>query len=245
MSLQRPTNDFRQVLVLLSPKFECPFDEFVYCLRRNMFGAENIPDQLIAFIATWLVISADPVKQDQVKAVRASSYTDWEGDIFPLDTVLLNNEEYWMSGEDTMPEGKGEEYIEFQLAPDMWNSRKLTAISLKIPENTTNHPLLVYDFRVDYQDCYGTWIQGGQVYTLGPGGHLSSRGLPFAEPAPGSIQRFAFEDPIYAKKIRLVCISNRVSFDRMMVDFMMYESEHAVVWLTSIASVLVSYVKFD
>lgn len=98
----------------------------------------RLPGEISHRIVDYLVVEG--VQHEQVQVIGCSS-TDGS---HPLPTCLSPDEDtWWISAANTMPEGKGHEYVEFRLHPS--TLCRLTCVSIKIPPLPAG-PLSVRDF---------------------------------------------------------------------------------------------------
>jgi hypothetical protein len=180
---------------LIAKEMSCSYDELIRLIRRLpvvLQGDQSLPNELIHKIGHYFVVN--PVQHKQVTAVRASSTVGR----FPLGAVLEDDDAtWWISAMGSMPQGKGAEYIEFQLSPVV---RRLTAVSIKIPPLPVG-PLSVRTFRIAIPDDSvsqptTTWTNATDELIV--------------ENKTG-YQRFELSPGIDARSIRIVCTMNQIS----------------------------------
>jgi hypothetical protein len=186
---------------LIAKEMNCSYDhliQLIRCLPVVQQGDQSLPDELIHKIGHYFVVN--PVQHHQVTAVRASSTVGR----FPLRAVLDEDDAtWWISANGSMPQGKGAEYMEFQLSPVV---RRLSAVSIKIPPLPVG-PLSVRTFRISIpgnsvsqqqqqETSTTTWIHATDELTV--------------ENKTG-YQRFELALGIDARSIRIVCTMNQIS----------------------------------
>lgn len=178
---------------LIAKEMNCSYDDLIGLIRRLPVvqqGDQSLPNELIHNIGHYFVVN--PVQHKQVTAIAASSTVGR----FPLGAVLEDNDAtWWISAMGSMPQGKGTEYMEFQLSPVV---TRLSAVSIKIPPLPVG-PLSVRTFRVAIPDVSvspTTWINATDELTV--------------ENKTG-YQRFELSLGIDARSIRIVCTTNQIS----------------------------------
>jgi hypothetical protein len=177
---------------LIAKEMNCSYDDLIGLIRRLPVvqqGDQSLPNELIHNIGHYFVVN--PVQHKQVTAIAASSTVGR----FPLGAVLEDNDAtWWISAMGSMPQGKGTEYMEFQLSPVV---TRLSAVSIKIPPLPVG-PLSVRTFRVAIPDSVSptTWINATDELTV--------------ENKTG-YQRFELSLGIDARLIRIVCTTNQIS----------------------------------
>ena len=177
----------------------CSYDDLIRLIRRLPVvqqGDQSLPNELIHNIGRYFVVN--PVQHNQVTAAAAASSTVGR---FPLAAALEDNDAtWWISAMGSMPQGKGTEYMEFQLSPVV---TRLSAVSIKIPPLPLG-PLSVRTFRIAIPDDSvssqmtptTTWINATDELTV--------------ENKTG-YQRFELSLGIDARSIRIVCTTNQIS----------------------------------
>jgi hypothetical protein len=157
-----------------------------FAAARSEF--KHLPEEICSNVASFLTVQR--CVPSDIEAVAASSMDS----LFKLEGCLVDDEEsWWLSGEGTMPRGRGEAYVEVRLAKD--NSlRRIQSVSMSIPPLPAG-PLSVREFRVDVSSEQGVWVQLPFVFQV-----ENVRGM----------QRFSIGN-VDARSIRVVCLSNQIS----------------------------------
>ena len=125
----------------------------------TLTAANLLPIDLAKDSASFLQV--ETIDISEVSVTRASST---RGD-FPLSSVLGNDDgTWWISAEGSMKNGRGEEFIEFNLSPD-GTARRCSYIGISIPP-LPQGPLSVRRFRVDWSYDGQEWITGCRRYTM-------------------------------------------------------------------------------
>jgi hypothetical protein len=172
------------------------YNEMLALLETLDFGSKGnsvgsvLPPDLAKQVLQFLVIQR--VDSDMVEVVGCSSHDK----VHPLAACLSDDETtWWISGENTMPRGRGFEYVELSVGPKL---RRLTAVSLKIPP-LPQGPLSVREFRIESPmetiDGETEWIAVSPVFTV------DNR---------TGFQRFLLPNPADVETVRLVCLSNQI-----------------------------------
>lgn len=150
-------------------------------------------------VAEFFVVQK--VKQENVRAVLCSSM---DGS-FPLHECLTPDETtWWISGGNSMPEGRGREYVEFML-----DSRnvicRLTEVQIKIPPMPAG-PLSVREFEIE-APVENTKTGETEWKVISP---------KFGVQNATGYQRFELYPPIGVdvSRVRVVCLSNQISVHR-------------------------------
>ena len=192
---------------LISKEMNCSYDHLIQLIRRLPVvqqGDQSLPNELIHKIGHYFVVN--PVQHHQVTAVKASSTVGR----FPLGVVLEDNDAtWWISANGSMPQGKGAEYMEFQLSPVV---RRLSAVSIKIPPLPVG-PLSVRTFHIAIPDTSTGISQLPMTSTTTT--TTTSTAWIYATPEltvenKTGYQRFECSG-IDAKSIRIVCTMNQIS----------------------------------
>jgi hypothetical protein len=150
-----------------------------------------LPPEILRRIANFLTV--DAVDPSQVVAVGCSS-TD--GRHSPRCCLEEDTSTWWISGIGRMPNGKGEEFVEFQLARQKRVVR-LSSFGIEIPPLPMG-PLSVRTLRVDCKvdASTNTWKHVSPIWTI--------------ENKTGW-QTFSFPKPVDAEYVRVECLSNQIS----------------------------------
>lgn len=137
-------------------------------------------------VASYLIVPR--VNPRSVKVVGCSS-TDGS---HPLAECLSMNEDtWWISGAESMPGGRGSEYVEFQLST---NWCRLSRIGIKIPP-LPHGPLSVRDFVVQ-AFLNGQWEYISPMWSCDNVSH---------------VQYFAFDESgVDVQRVRVICITNQL-----------------------------------
>jgi hypothetical protein len=156
-----------------------------------------LPPELAKQVIQFLIIQR--VDSDTVEVVGCSSHDK----VHSLQACLSDDENtWWISGEHTMPRGRGCEYLELSVGPKL---RRLTAVSIKIPP-LPQGPLSVREFRIEAPSTTSSstsidgesteWTAVSPVFTV-----ANRTGY----------QRFMLSDPVLdVSHIRLVCLTNQI-----------------------------------
>ena len=200
--LQAPTRYCRGAFQLLQPAEEedpnpillrptpCSYDTVFATLSRLNFDPKSVepcklPPGLVKRVLSFLTVKC--VKPEEVEATNCSSHDG----IHPLPFCLLENEtSWWLSSHGTMPGGRGQQWVQFQLSR---NLRRLSSVSLKIPP-LPQGPLSVREF------CLRAFHLERGWYPITPVFQLESR---------SGWQTFIFEG-VDVDEVRLVCFSNQM-----------------------------------
>lgn len=154
----------------------------------------SLPIDLAEQAASFLQVGN--IDMSEVSVTRASST---RGD-FPLSSVLGNEEgTWWISAENSMEMGRGEEFLEFSLSSDGL-ARRCSYVGISIPP-LPQGPLSVRRFRID-------WTYDGKVWTAG------CRRYTMETMDVAGMQTFKLEQPIDASIVRLVCLTNAVASEQ-------------------------------
>ena len=176
--------------LLIASLSDLTYSQLVYLLEHMPFSTnrQTLHPELCRRVADFFVIQ--PVQPDQVTVVGCSS----SDGVHPVAACLTPDEStWWISGADSMPRGKGREYVEFQLSPQPLV--RLNAVSLKIPPLPAG-PLSVRDFELQAPDAQGVWTAVSPVFRL-----QNIAGM----------QRFELPEKLDLIKVRVVCLSNQLS----------------------------------
>jgi hypothetical protein len=149
---------------------------------------KTIPPEIIRSIAVFFTTRRlDP---KETEAIRASSTSGQ----YSLDQCLVDSESsWWISAFGSFRNGRGEEYIEFELGTTL---KRLTAVHLCIPP-LPRGPLSVRTMRLDCNaKATGEWRAATPILTV--------------ENKSGW-QRFELPSPIDAQYIRVVCLTNQAT----------------------------------
>jgi hypothetical protein len=182
---------------LLVASAKCSYGELLAVLETLDFDVGSnserrecvLPPELAKQVLQFLVIQR--VDPDIVETVGCSSHDK----VHPLTACLSDDETtWWISGEHSMPRGRGCEYVQLSVGPTI---RRLAAVSIKIPP-LPQGPLSVRRFRIDSPTIDGArtgWTAVSQVFTV------DNR---------TGFQRFVLADPVDVRQVRLVCLANQI-----------------------------------
>lgn len=148
---------------------------------------QTVPQEIIRKIAIFFTTKRlDP---KQTRAVRASSALGQ----YSLDQCLVDSDtSWWISAPGSFRNGRGEEYVEFELGPSL---QRLTAVHISIPP-LPRGPMSVRTMRLD-ANVSGEW-------------RAASVGILTVQNISGW-QRIELLHPIDAQFIRVVCVTNQAS----------------------------------
>jgi hypothetical protein len=170
----------------------------------------------------------EPIRPSEVTVTGCSSHDNAHSPAHCLDDSPLS---WWMSAPQSMPQGRGREYVQFRLGPC---PRRLTMFGIKIPP-LPQGPLSVFEFCLEVPraplrqaDLEGEekgdsreWIPITPVLSTSNHAHMQWFDISFArrrliESMEGMIPRKIVSDEsmlyqVDAQDIRLVCLSNMVS----------------------------------
>jgi hypothetical protein len=176
-----------QPLVVMEMK--CSYRELFWVIERLpmvRMDDQVLPQEIIHKIATFFTV--DPVVPSKVVAVRATSSDERHDLQSCLDT---NKSTWWISSFGSMPKGKGEEFVEFQLSS---NPCRLRSISIEIPPLPMG-PLSVRTMRLHCK--FGdAWSAVSPIWTV--------------ENKTGW-QQYNLQPQIDVQWVRLVCLTNQMS----------------------------------
>jgi hypothetical protein len=162
--------------------------EFLQDLELNSPDRRHLMNYDVAErVASFLTVpKVDP---NRIQVVGCSS----SDGSHPISDCLSPSEDtWWISGAESMPGGKGSEFVEFQLHPT--NIRRLSRVGIHIPP-LPQGPLSVRDFVIQAFD-------GGAWDTISPTWRC--------ENVP-EMQYFAFDPPgVDVQLVRVVCLSNQL-----------------------------------
>lgn len=174
---------------MLLAALNCSYSELLSRVRQFDFeptesSSKLLPPEICRRVIEYFIV--DFVNTEQVEAVGCSSHDE----VHPLSACLSDDETtWWISGERSMPWGRGNEYVELCLGPTL---RRLTAVSIKIPP-LPQGPLSVSEFHLEAPGSDGEWEACSPVFTL--------------ENRTG-FQRFPLTEDVDAQLVRVVCLSN-------------------------------------
>lgn len=162
--------------------------EFLQELQSGPPGGKYILNyDLAERVASFLTIKRVEQKDVQVKGC---SSTDGSHPI--ADCLSPSEDTWWISGAESMPGGRGSEFVEFQLSAT--SLRRLSRVGIKIPP-LPQGPLSVRDFVI-------------QAFNAGVWGTISP--IWRCENVP-QMQYFAFDPPgVDVQLVRVVCLSNQL-----------------------------------
>jgi hypothetical protein len=170
----------------------------------------SLTPELITHIIDFLVVSpADPTK---IRAISCSSIAQHDSSVCAVQHALdpsTNN--WWISANETMPRGVGQEWISFELAEPGMPCR-VERVEMRIPR-MPHGPLSVRTFHLECGATRdGPWKRASkQFQTLDVNG----------------VQSFAIWPPIDATHVRVVCTRNaaRARVDEQMRDALQQNGE--------------------
>ncbi len=145
----------------------------------------RLNDDVAKHVASYLIVPR--VIPASVRAVGCSS-TDGS---HPLAECLsLNQNTWWISDAESMPGGRGAEYVEFQLSSTLC---RLSRVGIQIPP-LPHGPLSVREFVIHAFDA-GVWETISPTWTC---------------ENVSAVQHFAFDPPgVDVQFVRVVCLSNQ------------------------------------
>lgn len=158
----------------------------------------EVPLEIIDKISSFFVV--ERVNSSSVQVVRASSSNEQH----PLSAALDPSESnWWISGPDSMPGGRGREFVEFQLSTKIC---RLQQFSIQIPPLPMG-PLSVRQLRLEkyqppqHEDEHphppgNPWIPISPIWTV--------------ENKTGW-QTFTLDPPVDVQLVRVLCLSNQIS----------------------------------
>jgi hypothetical protein len=158
-----------------------------------------LPPELAKQVLQFLVIQR--IDPDLVETVSCSSHDK----MHPLAACLSDDEtSWWMSGRQSMPTGRGCEYIQLSVGPVM---RRLAAVSIKIPP-LPQGPLSVREFRIE-----APTVTTRERTTTVPVTTVEWKAVSpvFTVDNRTGFQRFVMSDPVDVTTVRLVCLSNQIA----------------------------------
>lgn len=148
---------------------------------------ERLPPELAKGIMQYITIKR--VEPNSVEALEASSHDK----VHPLACCLFGDEQtWWLSGFQSMPHGRGKQWVQFALGPTM---RRLSTVFVKIPP-LPQGPLSVKDFVIQKFSILRGWHDTSPIFVC-----QNRTGW----------QRFDLPEPVDVQEVRVVCLSNQIS----------------------------------
>ena len=148
----------------------------------------HLPPDLVKRVLSFLT-----VKRVQHEHVLATNCSSSDG-IHPLQYCLWDNENtWWLSRHGSMPGGRGQEWVQFQLCRRNRLCR-LSSVSLNI-HPMPQGPLSVRDFLIQAFHLERGWHPVTPVFSVGN---------------RSGWQTFGFPEPVDVDEVRLVCLSNQI-----------------------------------
>lgn len=177
------------VPILLRPT-PCSYDTLLETLCTLDFNPTSTIPQTLPADMVKLVLSFLTVKRVKPEEVQATNCSSHDG-IHPLSFCLLDHDNsWWLSSHGSMPGGRGQEWVQFQLHQHL---RRLSSVSLKIPPMPQG-PLSVREFGLQAFHLERGW------YAITPR---------FQAHNVFGWQKFSFEE-VDVDEVRLVCFSNQM-----------------------------------
>ncbi|CAJ1916838.1 unnamed protein product [Cylindrotheca closterium] len=171
---------------LILQEMACSYRELCK-LISSIPEMRNQPEEIVLKVTDFFRV--EPVVPDDVIAVNASSHDKRH----PLEECLTpNTNTWWISGFGSMLWGKGEEFVEFELAKTVC---RLSTFKIEIPPLPAG-PLSAKTLRLDRKKSDGSWEQCSPVWTV-----QNRTGL----------QSFELDVPVDTRYCRVVCLSNQIS----------------------------------
>jgi hypothetical protein len=160
--------------------------------HRPVAEARRLHPDLVERVVDFLTI--ERVVPENVRVIACSS-TD--GAHPPGACLSPDEDSWWISAADSMPEGKGREYVEFELSNTLC---RLTSVSIKIPPLPAG-PLSVRDFCLEGpRQVAHKGEQWGRITPV------------FRVQNHSGMQQFTLDPPgLDVDRLRIVCLSNQLS----------------------------------
>ncbi|KAG7346658.1 hypothetical protein IV203_005727 [Nitzschia inconspicua] len=182
-------NDSEQRFLMQGCGFDSYHDLILLLAKIPISRDKTFPPEILTNVASFFTTARlDPSK---TRALRCSSTSGQ----YSLDQCLVDTENsWWISATSSLRNGRGEEYVEFELGSTMV---RLSAVYLNIPPMPRG-PLSVRTMRIDASSNPTTdeWRQVSPVLVV--------------ENRSGW-QRIELPDPVDVQYIRAVCLSNQAS----------------------------------
>lgn len=178
---------------LLVQSLPCTYQQLLNELLRTNFdqslaSEKFLPRNLAERVLSYLTVEG--VQHEQVCATTSSSHDG----MHPLSQSLIdNNNTWWLSRPGTMPNGRGEQWVQYSMN---WEGdvRRISTVSIKIPPMPLG-PLSVREF------CL-------QKFSFERGWHSFTSTFAVANRCSWRQFHFAGVD---VDEVRLVCLSNQIS----------------------------------
>lgn len=182
------SNKGRNLLVLM--EIGCTYRELLRLIEklpavRLEERDEVLPPEIIEKIASFLTVV--PVVPVDVVAVRASSS---DGSHTLQDCLSTDKSTWWISSFGSMPNGKGEEFVEFRLSS---KPCRLRSVSIEIPPLPMG-PLSVRTMKVKAK-IGDFWEEISPIYKVENKTGWQKYDIP----------------PVDTQLVRLVCLTNQIS----------------------------------
>eukprot|EP00980_Cylindrotheca_fusiformis_P006710 scaffold1398_cov116-Cylindrotheca_fusiformis.AAC.27 len=181
-------NYLRTTEPLVLQEIGCSYDELCLSIAAiPLIREQSLPQEIICRVADFFTV--DRVQPENVTAISATSH-DNRHDL--NESLTLNKETWWISSLGSMPHGKGEEYVEFELAR---KTCRLSTFKIEIPPLPSG-PLSVRNLRLDCLGASGAWETVSSELTV-----ANRTGL----------QEFHINPPVDTRFCRVVCLTNQIS----------------------------------
>jgi hypothetical protein len=181
-------NDSRSTEPLVLQAMGCSYQELCSSISRiPLVREKTLPQEIICKVADFFTV--ERVVPANVTSVRASSH-DSRHDL--QESLTMSKQTWWISAFGSMPNGRGEQYVEFELSK---KTCRLCTFKIEIPPLPSG-PLSVRTLRLDCMKADGTWRAVSPVWTVANRtGH----------------QTFQLNPPVDARFCRVVCLTNQIS----------------------------------
>eukprot|EP00522_Entomoneis_paludosa_P011999 CAMPEP_0172442260 /NCGR_PEP_ID=MMETSP1065-20121228/2731_1 /TAXON_ID=265537 /ORGANISM="Amphiprora paludosa, Strain CCMP125" /LENGTH=261 /DNA_ID=CAMNT_0013192061 /DNA_START=28 /DNA_END=813 /DNA_ORIENTATION=+ len=151
---------------------------------------KTLPPELCNRVLSFLT-----VKRVQQKNVCATNSSSHDG-VHHLSTTLLENEcTWWLSRAGSMPDGRGQQWIQYLLNRHNSCLQRLSAVSVKIPPMPQG-PLSAREFVL-------------QSFSIDQGWHAITPIFQISNQA--GWQKFTLPEAVDVNEVRLVCLSNQIA----------------------------------
>lgn len=149
----------------------------------------TLPAELCERVLSYLTVKR--VKQENVEATLCSSHDN----VHHLSQTLVGNETtWWLCRPGTMPNGRGNQWVQYIMNRHEMNLQRLSAVSIRIPPMPQG-PLSVKEFCLQSFSIERGWHAITPIFTV-----ANQVGW----------QRFVFED-VDVSEVRLVCLCNQIA----------------------------------
>jgi hypothetical protein len=190
---------------LLVASAKCSYSELLALLETLDFDVGSkykhvLPPELAKQVIQFLIIQR--VDSAMVEVIGCSSHDK----VHSLQACLSDDEStWWISGEHSMPRGRGCEYIELSVGQKL---RRLKSVSIKIPP-LPQGPLSVREFRIEAP--VRTTTTAATTATDGELTEWTAVSPVFTVDNRTGYQRFMLSDPVLdVSQVRLVCLTNQI-----------------------------------